>query len=193
MQVTKQQLRDRMVLDHLMGIEDDFEDGTVFGNLLDKQVKQFNPNASPEDLERIKERCRGELKLNRIRRATADAVAARKRLESAQGKLGDKTRWPREQNLTRQAERLISRRGKLSRKYEGIDKMLRQIADAHPRSHEEVFQQLEDRRARLPDARPFSAARGWMAGFRKDPTRARSWLSKRWSALGLSPFPRGPK
>jgi hypothetical protein len=71
--------------------------------------------------------------------------------------------------------------------------MLRQIADAHPRSHEEVFQQLEDRRARLPDARPFSAARGWMAGFRKDPTRARSWLSKRWSALGLSPFPRGPK
>src|ERR1035438_9700454 len=40
-------------------------------------------------------------------------------------------------------------------------------------------------RVRWPNAEPFRSARGWSAGFRKDPARAHAWLSKRWNILNL--------
>jgi len=46
--VTKQKLQDRLILQSLEGVDDDFEDGSIFGHLLQKRVKAFNPNASPE-------------------------------------------------------------------------------------------------------------------------------------------------
>jgi hypothetical protein len=72
-----------MITEGLEGIDDDFEDDSIFGHLLNKKVKAFNPNASPEDFDRIKQRCREEIKLNRLRKATADADEARKWLEEA--------------------------------------------------------------------------------------------------------------
>ena len=76
-----------MVLAGLKGIEDDFEDDSRYGRLLDKRVKAFHPNASPEDLDRIKERCRQELTLYRVRKATLEADEARRHLQGAQAQL----------------------------------------------------------------------------------------------------------
>jgi hypothetical protein len=177
MQVTKQKLRELMVLSGFTGVEDDFEDDSILGSLLQKRVKAFNPNASPEELERIKKRCREELRLDRFRKAIAQVDEAQRRLEDTRAK---------------QSTARLSRPGKRSSRYEAIDRELRTIAAAKPKSHREVFEQL-DGRIRLPNAEPFVSARGWNAGFRKDPAGARAWLSKRWSALRLPAFPRGPK
>jgi hypothetical protein len=77
--------------------------------------------------------------------------------------------------------------------YTEIDKALRQIALAVPTSQEEVFKQLDSRKVKVPPAEPFHTAKGWGAGFKRDPSSARSWLSKRWKTLGLATLPRGPK
>jgi hypothetical protein len=177
MQVTKQKLLEILVLSGFQEVEDDFEDDSIFGCLLQKRVKAFNPNASPEDLYRIKERCREELRLGRFRTAVAQLDAARRRLEDTHAK---------------QATGQVSRSGKRNSKYEAIDDVLRKVEAAKPKSHWEVFKQLEGRIS-PPYAEPFASARGWIAGFQKDPARARAWLSKRWSALKLPTFPRGPK
>ncbi|HEX3818806.1 MAG TPA: hypothetical protein VHW45_00655 [Candidatus Sulfotelmatobacter sp.] len=87
------------------------------------------------------------------------------------------------------ARRLVKR----SAKYGAIDLALEKFAEALPQSHEEVFRHLEERGKRHPSAEPFGTARGWMAGFKKDPARARVWLSKRWALLRLPPFAAGPK
>lgn len=82
-----------------------------------------------------------------------------------------------------------------TRRYEhsvAIDTALQEIAQMRPKSHAEVFASLEGR-APLSRAEPFRTAKGWMTGFRRDPPRARSWLVKAWTRLGLPAFPRGPK
>src|ERR1035438_5567027 len=177
MQVTKQKLREIMVLSGLQGVQDDFEDDSIFGRLLQKRVKAFNPSASPEELDRIKERCREELKLDCLRQTIAQVDETRRRLEEIH---------------TKQSTSRISRPGKRSSKYEAIDDALQAIAAAKPKSHREVFEQL-DGRIHPPNAEPFASARGWMAGFKRNPARAAQWLSKRWAALRLPTFPRGPK
>jgi hypothetical protein len=80
-----------------------------------------------------------------------------------------------------------------SPRYEAIDKELIAIAAARPKRHEEVFRSLDARRIKIPDAKPFKSAGGWIPGFEHDPARAHSWLSQAWSRLNLTPFPRGPK
>jgi len=79
-----------------------------------------------------------------------------------------------------------------SQRYREIDEALQKIAESRPRRQEEVFKALEGRVV-FPPAEPFMAARGWIAGFRRNPAAARAWLSKRWAALNLFSFPRGPK
>jgi len=78
-------------------------------------------------------------------------------------------------------------------RYKQIDAALKEISESRPRTQEEVFQSLDNRHVPLPPAEPFHSARGWMAGFRRDRSAARSWLSKRWSELNLTPLPKGPK
>jgi hypothetical protein len=78
-------------------------------------------------------------------------------------------------------------------KYEAIYRALREISDAAPESHEEVFGFLNDRHVPIPNAEPFKAAGGWLQGFRQNPHEARAWLSKAWRRLGLPAFARGPK
>jgi len=186
-QVTKQELRDRLVIEGLKGIEGDFEDGSIYGFLLDKRVKASNPDASPKEHDRTKERCRQKLTLYRAEKARLEAEEARRRLESAHAKL--------KEDLAKQAKTVLSRQTRRNKKYEAIDSMLRDIAKARPHSHKEVFEHLHrpSRHIQVPPAEPFASARGWITGFQKDPARARAWLSKRWKALGLPAFRRGPK
>jgi len=80
-----------------------------------------------------------------------------------------------------------------SAKYAFIDNALEAIAESRPITQEEVFQALQSRTKTIPWAEPFISAGGWLPGFQKDPASARSWLSKRWKALELPRFPRGPK
>jgi hypothetical protein len=86
--------------------------------------------------------------------------------------------------------KMASRR---NQRYEAIDAALRQIAESRPRSQEEVFGSLQRRHVVTPLAQPFLAAGGWMAGFKRDKTASRAWLSKRWAELELRSLPRGPK
>jgi hypothetical protein len=92
-------------------------------------------------------------------------------------------------NESRGAKKPVRR----NQKYKVIDAALEQVADGRPSTQEEVFQSLDARHVVIPPAEPFEAARGWIAGFRRDPPAARAWLSKRWTELSLSPLPRGPK
>ena len=80
---------------------------------------------------------------------------------------------------------------KATSRYAAIDAKLKDISESKPRSHQDVFRRLDGER--VANAEPFRSARGWFAGFKKDPEAARAWLSKRWSLLGLPSFPRGPK
>ncbi len=80
-----------------------------------------------------------------------------------------------------------------NQKYKVIDEALQEIAESRPSTQEEVFQSLDGRHVVIPPAEPFMAARGWIAGFRRDVAAARAWLSKRWAELNLPPLPRGPK
>jgi hypothetical protein len=78
-------------------------------------------------------------------------------------------------------------------KYEAINSALCEIAKAMPEDHEEVFQFLDSRTVPIPNRDPFKTEKGWLKGFERDRPAARSWLSRTWSSLGLSPFARGPK
>jgi len=78
-------------------------------------------------------------------------------------------------------------------KYEGIDRALREISEARPKNHEEVFQFLDDRKVSVPNRKPFQSAGGWLKGFQRDPHSASAWLSQVWGRLGLPSFRRGPK
>jgi hypothetical protein len=78
-------------------------------------------------------------------------------------------------------------------RYEQIDKALREIAQARPKNHEEVFRLLHERSIPLPRAAPFVGAKGWLAAFHKDKHAARVWLSKAWARLNLESFLRGQK
>jgi len=82
--------------------------------------------------------------------------------------------------------------GRRNQKYKAIDEALQKIAESRPRTQEAVFSALEGR-VGYPPAEPFESARGWMAGFGRDPRAARAWLSKRWGELDLPAFARGPK
>lgn len=81
---------------------------------------------------------------------------------------------------------------RLNARYALIDDALRKASEAKPKNHEEVIRFL-DGRLRIPHAEPFESAGGWFAGFVKNPTTARVWLSKRWALLNLPAFARGPK
>jgi hypothetical protein len=80
-----------------------------------------------------------------------------------------------------------------NQKYEGIDKALRAFAASRPRSHQEVFRLLDDRKVAIPNRRPFKAAGGWLKGFQQDRHSASAWLSQTWGRLSLPAFPRGPQ
>jgi hypothetical protein len=80
-----------------------------------------------------------------------------------------------------------------NQRYKVIDRALQEIAATRPSTQVEVFQLLDGRHIVFPPAEPFMAARGWLAGFHRDPAAARAWLSKRWAELNLPPLPRGPK
>jgi hypothetical protein len=80
-----------------------------------------------------------------------------------------------------------------NQKYKVIDQALQEIAESRPSTQEAVFQSLDGRHVVIPPAEPFMAARGWIAGSRRDAAAARAWLSKRWAELDLPPLPRGPK
>lgn len=162
----------------LEGAAGDFEDGSALGLILDKRIRAFYPNAGVEERDRIKERIQRKLAVDRLNRVTASAAGAQRRLE---------------QTLAKRPSVVTARPHKSSPKYAKLDAMLRLIAQAQPQGHEEVFEHLDSRKTPLPNSEPFASARGWFRGFRTHPVSARSWLSKRWSNLGLSPFPRGPK
>jgi hypothetical protein len=76
--------------------------------------------------------------------------------------------------------------------YSKIDECLKEIEKSKPRRHADVFAAL-DGRLPVPDCEPFRSAKGWSAGYRTRPDRARAWLSGRWSRLNLPPFRPGPK
>ena len=76
--------------------------------------------------------------------------------------------------------------------YQKIDQLLKDIAASKPQTHRQVFELL-DARALPSDGRPFQGVKSWLAWYEKHPSRARSWLSKRWRSLDLPGFRRGPK
>jgi hypothetical protein len=63
-----------------------------------------------------------------------------------------------------------------NQKYKVIDHALQEIAESRPSTQEAVFQALDGRHVVIPPAEPFMAARGWIAGFRRDAAAARAWL-----------------
>ena len=81
---------------------------------------------------------------------------------------------------------------KRSPRYLDIDAKLRKIWDSRPQCYAKVIEAL-DGRARHPDVEPFRTAGGWLKGFKKNPSLARTWLSKTRARLGLPQLPRGPK
>jgi hypothetical protein len=76
-------------------------------------------------------------------------------------------------------------------RYERIDIALRQISQAHPKNHEEVFRFLNDRNVARPARKVFRD--GWLKGFQMNRPVASAWLSHAWARLDLPSFPRGPK
>jgi hypothetical protein len=89
--------------------------------------------------------------------------------------------------------RKVKKPARRSEKYERIDKALREFAAARPKSHEEVFRLLDDRKVAIPNRRPFKSAGGWLKGFRQNSHSASAWLSQAWGRLSLPAFPRGPQ
>ena len=97
------------------------------------------------------------------------------------------------QNASTQVKRTSRKPSRPNPQYEEIDEALKTISEALPIGHGEVFEQLDSRKVRIPDRRPFKPAGGWVKGFTKDRHSASTWLSQRWRGLGLPPFARGPK
>jgi len=79
--------------------------------------------------------------------------------------------WPRESHKPKNPVRRNER-------YERIDKALREFAATRPKSHQEVFRLLDDRKVAIPNRKPFKAAGGWLKGFQRDLHAASSWLSQ---------------
>jgi hypothetical protein len=77
--------------------------------------------------------------------------------------------------------------------YETIDLALREISEARPKDHQEVFRFLQDRKVPIPNRKPFKPAGGWLRGFQQNRPAAAAWLSQAWGRLGLPTFARGPK
>ena len=75
--------------------------------------------------------------------------------------------------------------------YTAIDKALREISESSPSDHQEVFRLLDSRGITRPQLDWLQES--WAAGFLKYPTRARSWLSKRWARNVLPSFSQGLK
>lgn len=147
---------------------------------LEKYARAKFPDGNRTAIEEQKRRWREEIRLGEITKATAKAEQAERRIESALRK--------HKQNIAR-----TPRGTRRNSRYEKIDKALREFAEMRPRSHEEVFQALDDRQVRVPFSEPFCTAGAWLAGFRKDHKHARAWLSKAWSRLNLPAFRKGPK
>jgi hypothetical protein len=115
--------------------------------------------------------------------------------KSAMGKSAMGTKNAGTTALSQGLEESRSRKRPVRRnqRYKKIDDALQEIADSRPRTQEAVFQSLDDRDVVLPAAEPFMSMRGWIAGFSRNKSAARAWLSKRWTELYLPPLPRGPK
>jgi hypothetical protein len=143
---------------------------------LEKWARRALPNGTSGQREEIKSRWRREMP---VRDMIKKLERAQKRLEQG---LAAPCRTMRRSKPTRR-----------NRRYERIDERLKAIAESRPRSHQEVFEALERGHIRLPHAEPFEGTGGWLTGFKRDPKRARSWLSKAWTRLHLPAFPRGPK
>ncbi len=99
----------------------------------------------------------------------------------------------RENDAESQGMSSVKEPGRRHQKYKVIDAALQKVAESRPDTQEEVFKSLDARNVAIPLLEPFMAARGWIAGFRRDPPAARAWLSKRWTGLKLPRLPRGPK
>jgi hypothetical protein len=150
----------------------------IQGMLLEKWAARALPNGTADERDKLKE----DLRRDTLRR---DMIAVTEKLERA-GKRVD---------ARASAQRRTASRSKPKRpnpRYKAIYEKLKAIAEARPRSHDDVFRMLNGR-VGIPHAEPFETAGGWLAGFRKEPKLARSWLSKVWKVLHLPPFPRGPK
>lgn len=80
-----------------------------------------------------------------------------------------------------------------NKRYERIDKALLEFAATQPKSHQEVFRLLDDRKVAIPNRMPFKAAGGWLKGFQQNRYLARVWLSQTWGRLNLPAFSPGPK
>lgn len=78
-------------------------------------------------------------------------------------------------------------------RYERIDRALREISEARPKNHEEVFRFLDDRKVAVPNRKSFKAKGGWVKAFQQNRHSASAWLSQAWGRLGLPAFARGPK
>lgn len=90
---------------------------------------------------------------------------------------------------SRKAKRPVRR----NKKYEAIDKALREFATTCPKNHEEVFRYLDDRKIPIPNRSAFKSAGGWSKGFQQGRHLASAWLSQVWGKLNLPAFSRGPK
>jgi hypothetical protein len=188
------------------------EIATLLVNLAINRFRSQASGVSPVDAQallELEEKIYGESekltrdvdeKLNRLSRCirfkgseiqpyTPAGTAALQRIKAL---LPDERILLRSSAAKRDPERSTKQPARRSRQYEQIDEALRQVAESRPKSHEEALRLL-DHRTRLPNAEPFVSAKGWIAGFNKDPRAARAWLSKQWSRLNLPPFPRGPK
>lgn len=96
-------------------------------------------------------------------------------------------------NRAKEIGRTVKKPVRRNAKYELIDKALREISEAHPKNHAEVFRILDDREILLPNRKSFKTAGGWTRGFQRNPHEASAWLSTAWKRLGLAAFARGPK
>jgi len=131
------------------------------------------------------------------RRAHWDSVYASRRPTDATNGTAGASRRPEQPGSpeapvpkeSRTAKKPVRR----NQKYEAIDKALREFAAARPKSHEEVFRLLEDRKIPIPNRKPFKSAGGWLRGFQQNRHLASVWLSQAWGRLGFPAFPRGPR
>ncbi|MGA7415175.1 MAG: hypothetical protein WBW33_32185, partial [Bryobacteraceae bacterium] len=103
------------------------------------------------------------------------------------------TMLPAQERQILEEHRQPKKPARRSAKYEMIDETLREIADACPKDHAEVFRLLDEGKVAVPNRKPFKAAGGWLKGFQRDRHSASVWLSQAWGKLRLPAFPPGPK
>jgi hypothetical protein len=95
--------------------------------------------------------------------------------------------------LARTTDYRVKNPSRRNSRYIEIDQALRNISEALPKSHAEVFKLLDERKAPLPARKVFRDARGWLKGSILNSHDASIWLSLRWRQLNLPAFARGPK